>query len=104
MKEDFFAEGRANGSGELLRGKNGSEVLRISTGVATIPPFEIDVVTSSEGIGLAAEASRTKANEKIESGKVFGPSSLTTSKHLGSREVLKILVVGQNMDWERVAF
>ena len=38
-------------------------------------------------------------NDKVEAGKVFQPSCLTTCEDLGHGEVLEVPVVGNDIDW-----
>ena len=39
-----------------------------------------------------------ETDDEVESGKVFGPSCLSTCEDFGCGEVLKILVIGDHID------
>ena len=47
------------------------EVVRVDCGIASIPPFRIDVPSSSESIWFSAETTRAEPDNKIELGKVL---------------------------------
>ena len=48
------------------------EVVRVDYSVASIPPFRIDVLLSSESIWFDAEMNRIELNDKIELRKILG--------------------------------
>jgi len=48
------------------------EVVRVDCGVASIPPFRIDVPSSSESIQFGVKTTRAEPDDKIELGEVFG--------------------------------
>jgi len=52
------------------------EVIRVDCGVASIPPFRIDIPSSSESIQFGAEMARVKPDDKVELGEVLGPLHL----------------------------
>ena len=52
--------------GELFGGKNGSEIMWINTGVATITLFRVDVPSYSQSVGFSTKMSRTKVDNKVE--------------------------------------
>ena len=60
------------------------EVVRVDCGVASIPPFRIDVPSSSESIQFCAETTRAEPDDKIELGEVFGLLYLPLGQYLGS--------------------
>ena len=64
----------------------------------TIPPFRIDVPSSSENIWFYAETTRAEPDDKIELGKVLGPPRLLPGQYLGSRKILKVLTIRNNVD------
>jgi len=82
----------------LFLSKDGLEVMRVDCGVASIPPFRIDVPLSSESIQFCAEMTRTEPNDKVELGKVLGPPHLPLDQYLGSRRILKVLMIRNNVD------
>ena len=82
----------------MFLSEDGLEVVRVDCGVASIPPFRIDVPSSSESIRFCAETTRTEPDDKIELGKVLGPPCLPPGQYLGSRKILKILMIHNNVD------
>ena len=83
---------------KLFFSKNKLEVVRVDCGIASIPPFRIDVPSSSESIRFCAETTRTEPDDKIELGKVLGPPRLPPGQYLGSRKILKVLMIHNNID------
>ena len=73
-------------------------VLRIDSGIVAIPLFKIDVPSSSKGIRLGSEFSRTETDDEVESGEVFGPMCLSVNEDFGCGEVLEILVISDHID------
>ena len=82
----------------MFLSEDGLEVVRVDCGVASIPPFRIDVPSSSESIWFCAETTRAEPDDKIELGKVLGPPRLPPGQYLGSRKVLKVLMIRNNVD------
>ena len=83
---------------KLFLSKDRFEVVRVDCGIASIPPFRIDVPSSSESIWFCAETTRTEPDDKIELGKVLGPPRLPPGQYLGSRKILKVLMIHNNID------
>jgi len=83
---------------KLFLSEDGLEVMRVDCGVASIPPFRIDVPSSSESIRFSAEMTRTEPDNKVELGEVLGPLHLPLGQYLGSREILKVLMICNNVD------
>jgi len=78
--------------------EDGLEVVRVDCGVASIPPFRIDVPSSSESIWFCAETTRVEPDDKVELGKVLGPLCLPPDQYLGSRKILKVLMIRNNIN------
>ena len=74
------------------------EVVRVDCGVASIPLFRIDVPLSSESIWFGAEMTRAEPDDKVELGEVLRPPHLPLGQYLGSRKILKVLVIHNNID------
>jgi len=74
------------------------EVVRVDYGIASISPFMIDVPLFSESIQFGAETTRVKSNDKVELGEVLGPPCLLLGQYLGSRKILKVLMIHNNVD------
>jgi len=78
--------------------EDGLEVVRVDCGIASIPPFRIGVPLSSESIQFCAETTRAEPDDKVELGEVLGPPCLPLSQYLGSRKILKVLIIRNNVD------
>jgi len=78
--------------------EDGLEVVRVDYGIASIPPFRIDVPLSSKSIQFCAEMTRAEPDDKVELGEVLGPPHLPPGQHLGSRKILKVLIICNNID------
>ena len=74
------------------------EVVRIDCSIVSILPFRIDIPSSSESIQFSAEMTRMEPDDKVELGEVLGPLCLSPGQYLGSREILKILMIHNNVD------
>ena len=74
------------------------EVVRIDCSIFSILPFRIDIPSSSESIQFSAEMTRMEPDDKVELGEVLGPLRLSPGQYLGSREILKILMIHNNVD------
>ena len=74
------------------------EVVRIDCGIASILSFRIDVLPSSESIWFGAKTTRTEPNNKVKLRKVLGPSYLPPGQHLGSRKILKVFIICNNIN------
>ena len=82
----------------MFLSEDGLEVVRVDCGIASIPPFRIDVPSSSESIWFSAKTTRTEPDNKIELGGILGPLHLSLSQYLGSRKILKVLMIHNNVD------
>jgi len=91
-------DGSLYGGCKLFLSEDGLEVVRVDCGVASIPPFRIDIPSSSESIRFCAEMTRAESDDKVELGKVLGPPCLPPGQYLGSRKILKILMIRNNID------
>jgi len=78
--------------------EDGFEVVRVDCGIASIPPFRIDVPSSSESIWFCAETTRMEPDDKVELGKVLRPPCLPPDQYLRSRKILKVLMIRNNVD------
>ena len=82
----------------MFLSKDGLEVVRVDCGIASIPPFRIDVLSSSKSIWFCAETTRVEPDDKVELGKVLGPLCLSPGQYLSSRKILKVLMIHNNVD------
>ena len=83
---------------QLLLGKDGAKIVRINRGIITSPLFRVDIPSSSESIRFGTQMARMETDNKIEGGKELGPVHLTPSGNLSSSEVLKIFVIGNDIN------
>ena len=74
------------------------EVVRVNYDVASIPLFRIDVPSSSESIQFSTETTRVEPDNKVELGEVLGLPHLPPDQYLGSRKILKVLMICNNVD------
>ena len=74
------------------------EVVRVDYSVASILPFRIDIPSSSESIWFGAETTRAEPNDKVELGEVLRLLCLFLSQYLGSRKILKVLMIHNNIN------
>jgi len=72
--------------------------VRVDCGIASIPPFRIDVPLSSESIWFGAKTTRAEPNDKVELGEILEPLYLPPGQYLGSRKILKVLIICNNVD------
>ena len=78
--------------------KNELEVVRVDCGIASIPLFRIDVPPSSENVQFGAKITRIEPDNKIELRKILGLLCLFLGQHFGSRKILKIFMIHNNID------
>ena len=62
------------------------EVAQINGSIVAISPFRVDVPSSSQRVRFGAQSPRMETDDKIELGKVFGPTGLSSGKDLRSEE------------------
>ena len=70
----------------------------IDCDVASIPLFRIDIPLSSESIQFCAKMTRVEPDNKVELGEVLGLLCLPLGQYLGSRKILKILMICNNIN------
>jgi len=83
---------------KLFLSKDRFEVVRVYCSIASIPPFRIDVPSSSESILSGAETTRMESDDKVKLEKVLRPPHLPPGQHLGSRKILKVFMIYNNVD------
>ena len=82
----------------MFLNKDRFEVVRIDYGIASIPPFRINIPPSSESIQFGAQTTRTKSDDKIKLREVLGPPHLPLGQHLGSGKILKVFMIYNNIN------
>ena len=83
---------------KLFLSENGLEVVRVDCSIASISLFKIDVPSSSKGIQFGAKTTRTKPDDKVELEEVLGLPYLPLGQYLGSRKILKIFIICNNIN------
>ena len=58
----------SNGSRKLFISENRMKIVRVDRSVASIPPFRVDIPTSSESIRLCTKPTWSESDDKIELG------------------------------------
>ena len=82
----------------MFLSENGLEVVRVDCGIASISPFIINIPSFSESIQFCPKTTRAEPNDKLELEKVLRPLRLPLGQYLGSRKILKILMIRNNVD------
>ena len=83
---------------KLFLSEDRLEVVRVDCSIASILPFRIDVLSSSESVQFCAKTTRVELNDKVELGEVLGLPYLPPDQYLGSRKILKVLMIRNNVD------
>jgi len=86
------------GGCKLFLSEDGLEVVRVDYSVANILPFRINVPLSSESIQFGAKMTRAEPDNKIELREVLRLLHLPPGQYLGSRKILKVLMIHNNVD------
>jgi len=83
---------------KLFLSEDGLEVVRVDYGIASIPPFRIDVPSSSKSIQFCAKTTRVEPDNKVELGEILRPPRLPPGQYLGNKKILKVLMIRNNID------
>jgi len=78
--------------------EDGFEVVRIDCDIASILSFRIDIPSSSKSIQFGAKMTRMEPDDKVELGEILRPLCLPLGQHLGSRKILKVFIIYNNID------
>jgi len=78
--------------------EDGLKVVRVDCGIASIPPFRIDVPSSNESVQFGAKMTKMEPDNKVELGDVLRPLHLPPGQYLGSRKILKVFIIHNNVD------
>ena len=98
MKKRKKEDGSSYKACKLFLSEDRFEVVRVDCGIANIPPFRIDVLLSSESIWFGAETTRVEPDNKVELGEVLRLPHLPLGQYLGSRKILKVFMIYNNID------
>ena len=82
----------------MFLSEDGLKVVRVDYSIASIPPFRIDILSSSESIRFSTEMTRAEPNDKIELREVLRPLCLPPGQYLGSRKIFKVLMIHNNVN------
>jgi len=74
------------------------EVVRVDCSIASTPSSRVDIPLFSENIWFGAEITRMKSNNKVKLREILRPLCLSLGQHLGSRKILKIFMIHNNID------
>ena len=74
------------------------KVVRVDCSIASIPLFRIDVPLSSKSIWFGAKTTRTEPDDKVKLREVFRLPCLPPGQHLGSRKILKVFMICNNIN------
>jgi len=97
-------ERREKKNGSLYRGyklflsKDRFEVVRVDYSIVSIPSFRINIPSSSKSIWFGAKTTRAEPDDKVKLEKILRPLCLPPGQHLGSRKILKVLIIHNNID------
>ena len=83
---------------KLFLSEDWYEAVRVNYGIISILFFRIDISLSSKSIWFSAKITRMKPDDKIELKEVLGLPYLSLDQHLGSRKILKIFIICNNIN------
>ena len=67
------------------------EVVKVDCSIASIPPFRIDVPSSSESILFSAKMTRVEPDDKVELGEVLRPLCYNLKLKVSSNKTTLVL-------------
>jgi len=82
----------------LFLSEDGLEVVKVDCSIASILSFRINIPSSSESVQFGTKMTRAEPNDKVELRKVLRPPCLPLGQHLGSRKILKIFMIYNNVN------
>ena len=83
---------------KLFLSKDEFEVVRVDCDVASILSFWVNVLLPSKSIWFGTKMARIESNDKIELREVFGLLYLSLGQYLGSKKILKVFIIYNNID------
>jgi len=86
------------GGCKLFLSEDRFEVVKVDCSVASIPLFRVDIPSSSKSIQFGAEMTKAEPDDKVELEEVLRLPCLPLGQYLGSRKILKILMICNNID------
>ena len=82
----------------MFLSEDGYEVVKVDCSIASIPLIKINIPLSSESIWFSAETTRMEPDDKVELEEILRPLHLPSGQYLGSRKILKVLMVYNNVN------
>ena len=82
----------------MLLSEDWFEVVRVDYDIASILLFRVNILLSSKSIWFGTKITRIELNNKIKLREVFGLLHLPLGQYLGSRKILKVFVIYNNID------
>ena len=73
MERQKKENGSSYGGYKLFLSKDELEVMRVDCGVASIPPFRINVPSFSESVQFSAQTTRAEPDDKVELEEILRP-------------------------------
>jgi len=83
---------------KLFLSEDELEVVRVDCGIASIPPFRINISLSSESIQFDTKMTRVESDNKIKLGEILRPPHLPPDQHLISGKILKVFIIHNNIN------
>ena len=83
---------------KLFLSEDWFEVVVVDYSVASISPFKIDVLLFSKSIQFGAKMTRMELDNKVELREILRPLHLPSGQHLGSKKILKVFMICNNVD------
>ena len=83
---------------KLFLSEDWFEVVRVDCSIASIPPFRVDIPPFSKSIQFGTKMTRIEPDNKVELREVLGLLHLPLGQYLGSRKVLKIFIIHNNVN------
>jgi len=89
---------------KLFLSEDELEVVKVDCGIASIPPFRVDIPSSSKSIWFGAQTTRAEPDDKIELEEVLEPLCLPLDQDIDSRKILKVFMIHNNINRISQAF
>ncbi len=82
----------------MFLSKDWFEVVRVDCSIASIPSFRINILVSSKSVQFGTKITKIRPDDKVKLRKILGLLYLPLGQHLGSRKILKIFIIYNNVD------
>ena len=81
----------------MFLSEDGFKIVRADCGVASIPSFRIDVPLFSKSIQFGAKTTKTELDDKVELREILRLLYLSIGQYIGSRKILKVFIIYNNI-------